>query len=119
MPWPSGFSPLSAVGVGNVSNKTLLKQSLRTLLAVIHNLARLLEAVNVIGTKSEYRRMRSGITALNGVKDAGRIVHRAKGVDNGPELVLNKATPYTVGKAGADKEHLIQRVNLETSLLYR
>ena len=101
----------------------LLEQRLWALLAVVHYLASLLEAVNVVGTQREEYRRGQWTTLISekplyGVQYAGGVIHRAIGIHCHRESLFTKALPYGVGKARAHEEHLFAWLYLKVWLLY-
>ena len=96
-----GDGLLEVVGTLIDGEFLLLKQSSRAFLAIIDYFARLLQAVDVVGSegkencgggtcrRSGRHSSRGGGEALERMEDGGWVVHRAKGVDdNGETLVL-------------------------------
>jgi hypothetical protein len=99
----------------------LREETLRTLLAVVHYLTRLVEDVDVVGAEREDGCAGSvmvGEVALDGVEDARRIIHDTKGVDRGAKLILHEQPAYVVSKAGAHEEHALHGRDAERGLLY-
>ena len=88
------------------------KERLGALLAVIHNLACFIENINVIGAEGQECSLdgfQIGLSgeALDGMEDGGGIIHHAKGINDGAELLVSKACAYLIGKARPYEEHLL------------
>ena len=88
------------------------KERLRALLAVIYYLACFIENVNVIGAEGQECSLdgfQIGLSgeALDGMEDGGGIIHHAKGINDGAELLISKACAYLIGKARPYEEHLL------------
>ena len=102
-----------------------LKEALRTLLAVVHNLAGLSQTIDVVGAEGEDAHQtvvavslqRHG-EAAHGVQNAHRIIHHAVGVHHGTEFFVGKPAPDIVGETRADKQHLLQWLYAECRLWY-
>ena len=82
------------------------------LLAVIYYLACFIENINVIGAEGQecsLDGLQIGLSgeALDGMEDGGGIVHHAKGINDGAELLVGKACAYLIGKARPYEEHLL------------
>ena len=108
--------------IGTLIYRELLlgKERLGALLAVIYYLACFIENINVIGVESEERRLHgiqwtvysgectlSIVNSLNGVQNRCGVVHHAKGINDGAELLVGKACAYLIGKARPYEEHLL------------
>ena len=105
----------------------LLKQRGRALLTVVNNIARLLQAVHVVGAEGDeddsgepppIPLQLEGEPPFNSMQHGGRIVHRAIGIDRGAELILHEPLTNTVCETAAHEEHLFARLNLEAWLGY-
>lgn len=102
--------------VGTLVNSEFffLKKSLRPFLAVVNDFSSLLKTVDVVGAKGKKgntrSRRRSGRSiagqALDGVENAGGVIHHAKRIDSGREGLLSEALSDSVSKAGPHEEHL-------------
>ena len=88
------------------------KERLGALLAVIYYLACFIENINVIGAEGQECSLdgfQIGLSgeALDGMEDGGGIIHHAKGINDGAELLVGKACAYLIGKARPYEEHLL------------
>ena len=127
-------SLLQIVGTLIYRQLFLLKQRLRTLLTIIHDFARFLQPIDMVGTEGEESDTesdsdriaayegrggghRGSQQALEGVEDGGWIVHYAEGVHHSAELLLLEALAYPIGKARAHEEHLFAGTYLKVRLL--
>ena len=110
---------LQAVGTLRHAEHFLLKQRLGALLAVVDNLACLLQPVDMVGAEcEEYHAGCSGIAALDGVEHADGVVHGAKGIDCHGETLIAEAAADAIGKARPDEEQGFARFYLERCLGY-
>ena len=96
----------------------LLEKDCRPLLTVVDNLARLTEAVDVVGTEGEECYSGGSFVAFHRVQDAGGIVHHAIRVDGGSELVLYEPLANAIGKARAYEKYLFAGLYLKAGLWY-
>ena len=55
--------------------------------------------------------------SLHSMQNACRIIHHAKGVDYGTELVVNKPLSYVGSETGANEEHLLHWLYLKRGSL--
>ena len=116
-----GFSEISGALV--YAEAALGEESLRSFLAVVHNLARLVEYVHAVGAEREHRRARHLCSlgcevALYGVQNARRVVHHAVRIDRSAKLVVDEPATDVVGEAGAYEEHALAWVDSERRLVY-
>ena len=116
-----GFSEI--IGALVYAEAALGEESLRSFLAVVHNLARLVEYVDAVGAEREHCRARhlSSLgceVALYGVQNARRVVHHAVRIDRSAKLVVDKPATDVVGEAGAYEEHALAWVYSERRLVY-
>ena len=95
------------------------------LLAVVDNLARLLQAIDVVGAKGEEDYtgeppptplQPEGEPTFHLMQHRGRIIHGAVGIDRSPEAFLHKPLADAVGKAGTYEEHFLARLHQETRI---
>ena len=94
----------------------LLKESLGSLLAVVDNLARLLQSVDMVGTQREENNAGSTLIALDGMQDADGIVHHPIGIRRDGKPFLAETLTDAVGKARTDEEQLLTGLYLEVGL---
>ena len=94
----------------------LLKESLGSLLAVVDNLARLLQSVDMVGTQREENDAGSTLIALDGMQDADGIVHHPIGIRRHGKPFLAETLTDAVGKARTDEEQLLAGLYLEVGL---
>ena len=94
-----------------------LKQTGGPLFAVVDNLARFAQAVNVVGAQGEkcYSWAKVG-AELQGVEYAGGVVHGAARIDHGVQPRCREVLSDAVGKAGAKEKHLVVGFYLERRL---
>ena len=95
-----------------------LKEILRSLLTIIHNLACRLQPIDMIGAEGEEDNARPSVfkrgePPLHGMEYRSGVIHHTIRIDRDREMLLGKAMPYTVGKARAHKEQLFERLYLE------
>ena len=95
-----------------------LEEGCRPLLAVVDNLARLFQPVDVVGAEGDKGDTGFALVSFHGVQDRGGVIHRTEGVDGGAELVFKEALADAVGKTRADEEHLLARLYLKIRLRY-
>ena len=99
--------------------QALAVQSRGTLLAIVYDLTRFLQHINMVGAQGEDCDIRLPAHfqgAGNGVQDGGRVIHYAIGIHRGPEPLFLKSATHIVGKTTADKEHFLTGRNLKRSL---
>jgi hypothetical protein len=113
----------------------LLEEGGRALLAVVDNLAGSLEAVDMVGAEGQEgdaggdggsrtsgkpagRRggRGEGGKALEGVEDAGGVVHDTVGIDGDGEGLVAEALAYGIGKTRAHEENLFAGLYMEWGL---
>ena len=94
----------------------LLEERGGALLTVVDYLARLLQAVDVVGAEGDKHDTRLPLVPLNGMQHGDGVVHRAERIDRDTELLVLEAAADAVGKATAHKEHFLTRLNLEGRL---
>ena len=109
-------SLLQIVGTLIYRKFLLIEQASGPFLAIIDNLARFLQPIDVIGAQGEENGLCSRHT-FNCVEDGGRIVHHAERVHHSAELLLLEALANLIGKARAHEEHLFARTYLKVRLL--
>ena len=82
--------------VGTRINRKLLfsEKRLRTLLAVVNDLARLLQPIHMVRAKREEGGVASSLPALDGVEDAGGIIHHTIGIDGDGEALFTETGSY-------------------------
>ena len=119
----SGDGFFEIIGALVYAEAALGEESLRSFLAVVHNLARLVEYVHAVGAEREHRRARhlSSLgceVALYGVQNARRVVHDAEGIDRSAKLVVDEPATDVVGEAGAYEKHALAWVYSERRLVY-
>ena len=103
---------LQVIGTFIYREFLLGKERLGALLAVIYYLACFIENINVIGAEGQECSLdgfQIGLSgeALDGMEDGGGIIHHAKGINDGAELLVGKACAYLIGKARPYEEHLL------------
>jgi hypothetical protein len=102
--------------VGTLVNSEFffLKEGCGPFLTIVNDFSSLLKTVDVVGAKGKKgntrSRRRSGRSiagqALDGVENAGGVIHHAKRIDSGREGLLSEALSDSVSKAGPHEEHL-------------
>ena len=107
---------LQIVSTGLNGELFLLKESLGSLLAVVDNLARLLQSVDMVGTQREENNAGSTLIALDGMQNADGIVHHPIGIRRHGKPFLAEALTDAVGKARTDEEQLLAGLYLEVGL---
>ena len=116
---------LQVVGTGLYREFLLLKEGGRALLTVVYNLAGLLEPIDMVGSQRQkddkalatlVRLLRQ--PALQGMQNAGRVVHRAIGIDGNRKALFLKAPAHLVGKARPHEEHFLAWLHLKRSSSY-
>ena len=105
-----------------VYGQTLLGEKVgRTFLAVINNLAALAKPINAVGAEGEDGnsgewKMGNGKwtieVTLDGVEDAGGVVHDAVGVDDGAEHIIAESPAHVLSETRADEKHPFEGPNL-------
>ena len=105
-----------------VYGQTLLGEKVgRTFLAVIDNLASLAKPIDAVGAEGEDSnsgewKMGNGKwtieVTLDGVEDAGGVVHDAVGVDDGAEHIIAESPAHVLSETRADEKHPFERPNL-------
>ena len=86
---------------------TLLKESMRSFLTVVHNLASLSKDVHMVCSEREDSYTRCHIGAFHRVQDACRVIHHAERVDRCAEHLVLETAPNVVCKARAHEQHLL------------
>ena len=97
----------------------LCKESLWTLLAIIHNLACLVEEIHMVGAEGENGHIGHSkcgcfirIHPLQRMQHAGRVIHHAERIHRGVEQVIGKPFPDIVGKAATHEKQVMMRFHL-------
>ena len=104
------YGPTQIAGTLLYRQLLLSEERLRPLLAVVHDVTSFLQPIHAVGAQRQESRLTSGIAQpLDGVQDAGRIIHRAEGIDCHGEAFLGEPLPDAVGKARPHEEHLLAR----------
>ena len=99
------------------------EESLRSFLAAVHYLARLVEYVHAVGAEREHRRARhlrslGCEVALHGVQYARRVVHHAVRIDRSAKFVVDESAADVVGEARTHEEHTLAGGYRERRLVY-
>ncbi len=101
--------------INTLGNRQLFfqKKMMWPLLTIIHNLACLLQPINMVGTQSEEDNTRGRIPTHYCVPHRSRIIHHTKRINRDREMLLGKAFPNTIGKARPYKKQLFKRLYQE------
>ena len=88
------------------------KEGGRPFLTVIDDYTRCLLPIDMVGAEGQKRPLEGGWSeALNGMQDAGRIIHGTIGVHRCRELCLTELIANAIGKTGADQQYPVVRLN--------
>ena len=108
---------LEIVGTFVDRQASLLEKLLRSLLAVVDNLAGSALNIDMIGTEREKRKGRRLILrrfqSFDGGEDAGWVLHHTERIDNGWEMVVVKPTPDFISEARAHTKNGFGRMDAE------
>jgi hypothetical protein len=98
-----------------------LKEMLGALLTVVDDFASCLETIDMVGAEGQEgdtgSHWRSGGQALNGMENAGRVIHDTIGIDGGGEGLVAEALAYGIGKTRTHEENLFAGLYMEWRLM--